>query len=366
MKLETLLPLGKVDPGLRAPEAPLDLHAVARDARTIEALGYDGFVVEETKEDPFVVLALAAQATTTLRLGTAVAIAFPRSPAVTAMSAWTLQKLSRGRFTLGLGSQVKGHIERRYGLSWSPPAPRMREYVRALRAIWDCWQNGTPLDFRGDHYRLNLVVPLFNPGPIDRPAIPIHLAAVNPIMCRVAGEVADGIRPHPVCTPSYIAEVMLPAVRKGAARSGRPLRDFAVAMKPLVASAPDTNALEPKVRDARARIAFYVSTPSYFAAFEHRGLGDLANEAKALSRTQRWEELPRLITDEVLHEFVVVGTYDEIGRKLVERFGPVVTHCEFSIAVRNESDRERLAELVRTIHAASAAGARSTLAGGDP
>ena len=361
MKLETLLPLGKVDPGLRAPETPLDLHTVAQDARMIEALGYDGFVVEETKDDPFVVLALAAQATTTLRLGTAVAIAFPRSPAITAMSAWTLQKLSRGRFTLGLGSQVRAHIERRYGMRWSAPAAWMREYVQALRALWNCWQNGVPLDFRGQRYRLNLVVPLFDPGPIEHPAIPIHLAAVNRGMCRIAGEVADGIRPHPVCTPSYIAEVMLPAVREGAARSGRALGDFAVAMKPLVAAAPDDAHLEAKVRDARARIAFYASTPSYFSAFEHRGLGDLAAEAKVLSRAQRWEELPRLITDDVLHEFVVVGTYDTIGHRLVERFGAVVTHCEFSIAVRNEGDRERLAELVRHIRSASSDAARARL-----
>ena len=354
MKLETLLPLGKVDPGLRAPETPLDLQTVAQDARTIEALGYDGFVVEETKEDPFVVLALAAQATTTLRLGTAVAIAVPRSPTIAAMSSWTLQKLSRGRFTLGLGSQVRAHIERRYGMRWSAPAAWMREYVQAVRAIWDCWRTGARLDFRGERYRLNLVVPLFNPGPIDHPAIPIHLAAVNRHMCRIAGEVADGIRPHPVCTPSYIAEVMLPAVREGAARSGRALREFSVAMKPLVAAAADERELAPKVRDARARIAFYASTPSYSPAFEHRGLGDLAAEAKLLSRAQRWEELPRLITDDVLHQFVVVGTYATIGRQLVERFGAVVTHCEFSMAVRNESDRERLAELVRVIRSASA------------
>jgi len=361
VKLETLLPLGKVDPGLRAPETPLDLHTVAQDARTIEALGYDGFVVEETKDDPFVVLALAAQATTALRLGTAVAIAFPRSPAVTAMSAWTLQKLSRGRFTLGLGSQVRAHVERRYGVRWSAPAAWMREYVLALRAIWDCWQNGTALDFQGQRYRLNLVVPLFNPGPIDHPTIPIHLASVNRRMCRIAGDVADGIRPHPVCTPSYISEVMLPAVREGAARSGRGLRDFAVAMKPLVAAAPDEASLQAKIRDARARIAFYASTPSYLAAFAHHGLDALTAEAKLLSRAQRWEELPRLITDEVLHQFVVVGTYDTVGRRLVERFAAVVTHCEFSIAVRSESDRERLAELVREIRSASSDAARARL-----
>src|SRR5262245_42271693 len=172
--LETLLPLGKVDPGLRAPETPLDLAAIGRDARLLEEVGYNGLVVEETKDDPFVLLALAAQATTRLRLGTSVAIAFPRSPAVTAMSAWTLQKLSRGRFTLGLGTQVKAHIERRYGLPWSPAGPWMRDYVGAVRAFWDCWQNGTPLRIARPHYKIDLMVPLFNPGPIEHPAIPVQ------------------------------------------------------------------------------------------------------------------------------------------------------------------------------------------------
>jgi len=213
MEIETLLPLGKTDPGLRAPEVPLDLAAVGSDAQLLEQLGYDGIVFEETKDDPFVLVTLAAQATTRLKLGTAVAIAFPRSPTITALSAWTLQKLSRGRFTLGLGSQVKGHIERRYGMTWSAAGPWMREYIQAIRAIWESWQNGTPLNFAGQHYKLSLIVPLFNPGSIEHPRIPIHLAAVNPYMCRVAGEVADGLRPHPVCTPKYIREVMLPAVQ---------------------------------------------------------------------------------------------------------------------------------------------------------
>src|ERR1700726_3893017 len=170
--LETLLPLGKVDPGLRAPETPLDLYSIAADARLLEEIGYVGLVVEETKDDPFILLALAAQATRTLKLGTSVAIAFPRSPTVTAMSAWTLQKLSRGRFTLGLGTQVKAHIERRFGMPWTPAGPWMREYVSAVRAVWDCWQNGTPLDIRGPHYNINLMVPLFNPGPIEHPTFP--------------------------------------------------------------------------------------------------------------------------------------------------------------------------------------------------
>src|SRR5260221_1723871 len=236
MLLETLLPLGKVDPGLRAPEVPLDLSSIGRNARLLEEIGYDGMVVEETKDDPFVIMALAAEATAKLKLATAVAIACPRSATVTAMSAWTLQKLSGGRFTLGLGTQVKAHIERRFGMAWSPAGPWIREYVGAVRAVWDCWQNGTKLDVKGPHYNINLTVPLFNPGPIEHPRIPIQLAAVNPLMSQIVGEVADGLRAHPVCTPSYIEQVMLPAVRAAAAKTGRSLEHFHAWMKPLGAT----------------------------------------------------------------------------------------------------------------------------------
>ncbi|GLZ47340.1 LLM class F420-dependent oxidoreductase [Actinomycetospora sp. NBRC 106375] len=363
MRLETLLPLGKVDPGLRTPDTPLDLHAVAANAALLEELGYGGMAVEETKDDPFAVLTLAASATRSLRLGTAVAIAFPRSPTVMALQAWTLQKLSGGRFTLGMGTQVRGHIRRRYGMTWSAPAPWMREYVQAVRAVWHTWQTGAPLDHHGEHYDLDLMVPLFDAGPIADPDIPIHLAGVNTNMCAVAGEVADGLRPHPVCTPSYIAEVMLPAVRRGAGRSGRSLEGFRVAMKPLVASARTESELVAKVRDARARIAFYASTPGYRAAFDHLGLGDLADEAKGLSKAQRWEELPDMVDDETLHRFAVIGTHDEIGDKLLERFSSVVTDVEFSIAVRDDTDRDRLRSLAATIQSASDAPARATITG---
>ena len=238
MRVETLLPLGKLDPGLRAAETPLDLGRVVDDARLVESLGYDGLAVEETKVDPYVVMALAAAGTTRLRLTTAVAMAFPRSPTVTAMSAWSIQKLSRGRFVLGLGSQVRGHITRRFGLTYRPPGPWMRDYVRAVRAVWAAWQQRAPLAFESPHYNLSLMVPLFDPGPIEHPDIPIHVAAVNPTMCRFVGEVADGLRPHPVCTPRYIRDVMLPAMRAGAAAAGRSPA-LAVAMKPLVCAAPD-------------------------------------------------------------------------------------------------------------------------------
>ncbi len=352
MQLETLLPLGKVDPGLREPGTPLDVHRVADDARLVEALGYDNLMFEETKHDPYVLIALAAQATTRLGIGSAVAIAFPRSPTVTAMSAWTLQKLSRGRFILGLGTQVRGHIERRYGMRWSAPGPWMREYVQAVRAVWHGWQHGEQPRFEGEHYSISLSVPLFDPGPIEHPRIPIHLAAVNAYMSQVAGEVADGLRPHPVCTPRYIREVMWPALRRGAARAGRSLDGFAVSIKPLIATAPDEASLAEKVRDVRARVAFYASTPAYRAAFELHGLGELAERLKHYSRAQRWEEMPALIDDEVLHEYACVGTYDEIADKLAARYGGLVSNVEFSIPVTGERDAETLRGMIARLRAA--------------
>lgn len=349
MKVETLLPLGKTDPGLRAPETPLDLSRVGDDARLVEEMGYDGLMTEETKDDPYVIMALAAQATTRLKIGTAVAMAFPRSPTITAMSAWTLQKLSKGRFTLGLGSQVKGHIQRRYGMTWSPPGPWMRDYVGAIRAVWRTWQTGAPLDYKSPHYNINLMVPLFTPAPIEHPDIPIHLAAVNPYMCQVAGEVADGVRPHPVCTPKYIEEVMLPAVRKGAEKTGRKLDGFQVAMKPLIATAPDAKALEIKVRDIRARVAFYASTPAYRACFDAHGLTDLANKLRTYSMEQRWEEMPAFISDEVLNTYATVGTYDEIADKLHARYGHIVTNAEFSIPVDTPDAQAKLGAMVKRL-----------------
>jgi probable F420-dependent oxidoreductase len=366
MLIETLLPMGKVDPGLRAPDKPLDIRTISDQAKLVEECGLDGLFTEETKDDPFVVMALAAQATARLKVGTAVTIAFPRSPTVMALSAWTIQKLSKGRFTLGLGPQVRAHIQRRYGVEPHPAGPWMRDYVRAVRAVWDTWQNGTPLNYQGEFYKLDLMVPLFDAGPIEHPNIPIHIAAVNTVMSMVAGEIADGIRPHPVCTPTYIRDVMLPEVRKGAQKAGRSLETFKVSMKPLIATAPNEEELQSKIRDARARIAFYASTPAYLACFEHIGLGALAQEAKLLSRAQNWEELPKLISDDILEQFVVFGTYDGIGRKLLDRYGDVVTNCEFSIAVRSDEEKQIMQQLVRDLHAAGEARARANILGTAP
>lgn len=352
MKVETLLPLGKTDPGLRTADVSLDISRVSSDARLVEELGYDSLVVEETKDDPYIVMALAAQATSRLSIATSVAMAFPRSPTITAMTAWTLQKLSGGRFTLGLGSQVRGHIVRRFGLTYSPPAPWMREYVQAVRAVWDSWQNGGALNFEGERYKLDLMVPLFDPGPIEHPRIPIHVAAVNRGMCRIAGEVSDGVRLHPVCTPEYIAKVTLPALAEGASSVGRQIDEIDLCMKPLVATAPDAAGLERKIEDVRARIAFYASTPSYRAAFSVHGLDGLAEELALLSKQRRWDEMPSLISDQILETYAIVGTYDGIADKLLERYGGVVDRIEFSIPVHTPVDRDVLTGLINDLRKA--------------
>ncbi len=342
MKAETLLPLGKLDPGLAAPESALDLQTVANDARTVEALGYRGLLMEETKDDPFQVLAMAAAATHRVRLGTSVAIAFARSPFVTAMSAWTLQKLSNGRFELGLGSQVRGHIRRRFGLPWHPPGPWMRDYVNAVRAIWASWQGGTKLAFSSQHYDIDLTVPLFTPAPIDYPDIPILVAAVNPYMCGVAAEVADGVRLHPVCAPRYIRDVVAPAMTERRPE-GKP---FEVCLKPLIATAADGETLRERVEVARQRLAFYVSTPAYRRPFENAGLGDLATELSRLSKEQRWQEMGARIGDDVLDEWVVVATYDELAAEIRSRFDGLVDRVEVSIPLEHEADSDTLARIV--------------------
>lgn len=351
MLVESLLPLGKLDPGLREPETPLDIRAFAAGARLAEDVGLDAVLVEETKDDPYQLLALGAAATSTIGVGTSVAMAFPRSPTITAMSAWSLQKLSDGRFVLGLGTQVRAHVQRRYGLSWHAPAPWMRDYVGAVRAVWQSWQTGEPLRYDSEHYRLDLVVPLFDPGPIDHPDIPIHVAAIGPNMCAVAGEVADGIRLHPVCTPRYIDEAVLPAVAAGARRAGRPLGAVEVCMKPLIGTAPDRSALAVVADTVRARVAFYLSTPSYRRAFEIHGWGDIATQASELARRQDWDALPALVDDEMLHTVATVGTYDEIAGKLRDRYRGRVDRVEFSIPVRSQDDAEILRSILDAIRA---------------
>jgi len=346
MLIETMLPLGRADSGLKVADGTVDITTVADEAARAEALGFDGVAVQDNKDDPYVISTLALQATRRLRVTTSVAIAFPRSPAVTATTAWSLARLSHGRFVLGLGSQVKGHIERRFGVTWHPPGPWMRDYLRAVRDLWQAWQTGAAVNHRSAHYTINLNVPVFTPAPLTGPPIAIHLAAVNPYMCQVAGELADGLRVHPICSPHYVKAVILPEVRKGAARAGRTLENFEIAVKPLVATAADAAALADRIEEMRGRVAFYGSTPAYAAALAAHGLSDLAVRLNEYSRAQRWSEMPQLISDEVLHQYVVTGTYDVIVERLRARYGEFATALEFSIPVRTEADAEILRGMV--------------------
>ncbi len=351
MQVDTHLPLGKVDPGIRATEQPVDMTRVHLDAELVERLGFDGLVLTETKEDPFVVMAMAATTTARVDLTTAVAIAFPRSPTVTAMSAWTLQRASRGRFKLGLGTQVKGHIERRYGMTWSAPGPWLEDYIDAVKAVWTCWQERTPLDFHSDHYDLTLMNPLFDPGPIDHPFPPIHLAAVNPHMARLAGRHADAVRPHPICTRRYIGEVLQPAVAQGATETGRSPDQVEMVASPLIVTAPSEAELAEKVSTVRSRISFYASTRTYRAVFDLHGWGDIGEELSVLSRQQRWDEMEQRVSDEMVHEIAVVARYDELPEAVLTRYGGLCDRVEFSIPVSNPDDEALLAEMVADIRA---------------
>jgi probable F420-dependent oxidoreductase len=349
MKIETMLPLGRADSGLNVQDGAVDVREVAAQVTKVEALGFDGLAIQDNKEDPYVIATLALQACARLRVATSVAIAFPRSPMVTATTAWSLARLSGGRFVLGLGSQVKGHIERRFGFKWSAPGPWMRDYLQAVRDCWSAWQAGRPVNHTSQHYTINLNVPIFTPAPLASGPIPIHLAAVNPYMCGVAGELADGLRVHPICTPHYIEQVILPAVRKGATRAARDLQGFEIAVKPLVATAPDAARLAAKVEELRGRVAFYGSTPAYAAPLEAHGLGDLAKKLNQYSREQRWQEMPALISDDVLREYVTIGTYDEIVPKLRARFSHLANVMEFSIPITGAASEEVLRQMVKEL-----------------
>lgn len=323
-----------------------DLWAVPKIIRWAEEVGYDIVTTSETSHDPFLPLVLAAEHSERLLLGTSVAIAFPRSPMVVAYTAWDLQKFSGGRLVLGLGTQVKGHNERRFSVRWTAPGPRLREYVLALRAIWDCWQNGTPLNFRGDHYSFTLMTPFFNPGPIEHPRIPVYIAAVNAFMARLAGEVCDGIRLHPFLSPKYLREVIIPAVRAGASRAGRSLENFGLAGAGFVITGRTGADLAPQREAVRRQLAFYASTRTYRPVMEIHGWGETVDRLHRLSLQGRWEEMAGLITDEMLETYATIGTYDEIADRLRERYGGLVTSVAMNLPLESPEDRELARELI--------------------
>jgi len=298
-----------------------DLDIVPARIRELEDLGYDVVMTTEIAHDPFFPLLLAAEHSQRVDLVTSVAIAFARNPMTLAGIAHDLNAYSRGRFILGLGSQIKPHITRRMSMPWSKPAARMREFILAMRAIWDCWYQGRPLDFRGEFYTHTLMTPMFTPLDIESGPPRVMLAGVGPRMTRVAGEVADGFLAHSFTTARYMREVTLPALERGLAASGRSRSDFEIACAVLTVSGADEQAYEASRQEVCQRIAFYGSTPAYRPVLERHGWGDLQSELRALSKQERWAEMGALIEDDILEEFAIVAEPEEIPSLLKERYG---------------------------------------------
>ncbi|MGD9598808.1 MAG: TIGR03617 family F420-dependent LLM class oxidoreductase [Steroidobacteraceae bacterium] len=293
----------------------ITIEQIAQRAKLLEDLGFDGVTTAEAGHDAFLPLMIAAANTKKITVGTNVAVSFPRSPMVTAQMAWDLQHFSGGRFNLGLGTQVKGHNERRYSTPWTgAPGPRMREYMQCLQAIFASFQDPQkPTFFEGEHYRFTMLPPFFNPGPIDHPHVPLYVAAVNPYMARLSGELCDGLRLHPIATFRYTRDVIRPAIAEGAAKAARSLADFDFVGAPFMALGRDEAELA-KARDKlRRQISFYGSTRSYHGVFAHHGWEDVGAKLHQLSVAGKWAEMPALITDEMLEEWAVISTFDGLA-----------------------------------------------------
>jgi probable F420-dependent oxidoreductase len=314
----------KVDGGIG-----FDPDGIAAQAVRAEQAGYDGVWSAETNHDPFLPIAVGAAATERLEFGTGITVAFARNPMTLAVVANDLQLLTKGRFMLGMGSQIKPHITKRFSMPWSHPAPRMRELVLAIRAIWRTWETGEPLAFRGEFYTHTLMTPFFDPGPNPHGNPKILLAGVGEHMTEVAGEVADGFLVHAFSTERYLREVSLPALERGAAKAGKTRDDLTVSYPGFVATGSDEKSMEAAIKGVREQIAFYGSTPAYRPVLELHGWGDLQSELNTLSKRGEWVEMGRLIDDDVLHAFAVVAPPDQVATQLRSRFDGLIDRFSF-------------------------------------
>ena len=340
----------EMDKGGKRPQPRWD--TLRDQVREATALGYDTAVAVETQHDPLLALAVAAQEPSPIELSTGIALAFTKSPVATAYIAWDLQTMSGGRLVLGLGSQVKGHITRRFGMPWSKPAQRMKDYVGAMRACWHSWQTGEPLNFKSEHYNLSLMTPNFAPPPLAKPHIPVLIAAVQERMLQVAGEVCDGVRLHGIVTRRYLDEIAFPNLKKGFEKSGRPQsawKDFEIGGGGFLCVAPDKDSLAHAVEKMKSTIAFYGSTRSYRSSFELDGWSRQAEELHRLSIQQKWDEMAKVVTEEMVHAFAAVGTYADIASVMKKRFAGI-SRLSFEIPLRGDHDRGVLKEILQDLH----------------
>ncbi len=329
-----------------------DLGAVPERARQLEAEGYDGAVTAEVSNDPFLPLLLAAEHTERIELMTSIAVAFARNPMTMAQVGHDLNAYSKGRMVMGLGSQIRPHITKRFSMEWSHPAARMREFILAMRAVWDCWYQGEKLDFRGDFYQHTLMTPMFTPRNTEYGAPKVSLAAVGPLMAEVAGEVADGLIAHAFTTQRYLREVTLPALTRGFAKSGRDRADFEITCPVFVVSGADAKSFEASRRAVAQQVSFYGSTPASRPVLEMHGWGDLQPELTRMSKQGQWVEMGGLITDEILEEFAVVAEPSKVAGELASRYGGFVDSW---LGVVPGSDPEVQRQTLKTLQGVPAA-----------
>jgi len=305
---------------------PIQLKDIPAIAKAAEEIGFASLWTSETQHDPFLPCTLIAEHTAQMQMGTAIAVSFARSPATIAYTAWDLAAQSNGRFILGLGTQVKAHIERRFGMPWPESVTgKLREQIQVMRALWDCWQNDTKLNFRGEYYKITLMSPFFKPGPLPSlpspkgeglgvRSIPIYIAGVNTGLAKLAGEICEGFHAHPFNSPRYLSEVMLPAIEEGAKKTNRKREDVMVSVTAFVATSPEEENF------ARAQLSFYASTPSYRAVMDFHGWGEAAEKLSAHAAKGEWTEMPMLITDEMLNEFCLVTSPEKLASGLKKRY----------------------------------------------
>ena len=326
-----------------------NLKGIAEEAKWAESMGYDGLCTEDAAHDPMLPLLMAASTTSRVTLETRVTIAFPRSPMVLAYSARDLQDFSGGRFRLGLGTQVKGHIQRRFSTQWDSPGPRMREYVQSLHAIWGAWQTGERLEYHGEYYNFSLMTPFFSPGRSEQPEPPVFISAVNPYNCRVAGEVCDGVALHPLTTSKYLKEVINPNIADGAARSGRDPKSVNLSNSSFVITGPNQAAINAKKEAVKKQIAFYCSTRSYSKILDVQGFQDLGVWLHEMSLKQQWDQMAELITDEILDAFAVVGGYSEIPGLMKERFDGLLDEVVLNAIGRGSQDEAEVKKAIEKL-----------------
>ena len=325
------------------------LASVAAEAAWAERIGYDSMSSNETSHDSFLPLALAATSTTRAVLETRVAIAFPRSPMITAYLGRDLNDLSKGRFRLGLGTQVKGHIQRRFSMDWEAPGPRLREYVQSLKAIWNSWQSGEKLNYHGESYHFSLMTPFFSPGPSEYPLPEVFTAAVNAYNCQVAGEVSDGLMLHSLTSPEYVKNVVRPSLIKGAQKAGRNGDMIKVTGGGFIITGPNRDSIRAMEPEVRKRIAFYASTRSYFPVLESHGFLEIGHELHEMSLKGQWAEMAELVSDEMLDAFSVSGEYDEIADRFVDRYGGLLDEVSFTLVCEKQPEEAQMRKMVRRL-----------------